>query len=194
MIRQVATGLLALLLAAPASLQAQHRQIQLNPPALRLMNNSQFNLFLKRLDADLAGWKAQLAAMDVASLGAEPQEAREIERSYILCLRGLEDARVEIQKLSQKQTLKYDFLLLVDLNGAIRNLDRLVSNLANPQTVEQTRAVKKSLGWAREVLTIDAALGAHLTELQHHVLAFAGLMDAVLDQDGENADWSKKPK
>ncbi len=194
MIRHLATGLLALLLVAPASLQAQRRQIQLNPPALRLMNNSQFNFFLKRLDADVVNWKTELAAMDVASLGAEPQEAREIERSYILCLRGLEDARVEIQRLSQKQTLKYDFLLLVDLNGVVRNLDRLVSNLANLQTVEETRAVKKSLGWARGALGIDAALGAHLTELQHHVLALAGLMDAVVEQDGQNGDRSENPK
>jgi hypothetical protein len=194
MIRHLATVLFALSLAAPAFLQAQQTQVEVDPPALRLMNNTEFNLFLKSLDTDAMRWKARLRTVDVASLGIEDEEGKEIERSYTRCLQSLDNTREEIQKLSQRQTLKLDFLLLVELNGLARSLDRLSSNLASPVTTQEPGAAKKSLGWAREVLDIDEALAPHIAEFQQHVLALAGLLDAALERAEQKGDQSQNQK
>ncbi len=152
------------------------------------MNNGEFALFLRRLDMGASHWKAQLRSVDVKSLRLEHHESEELQRSYGLCLQSIDNTREEIQKLSQKQTLKLDFLLLVDLNDLARNLDGLNRDLADPLTVGRTRTAQKSLGYAREVLGIDAALTPHIAEFQHHVLAFAEVIDDTLDRTGQDAD------
>ena len=48
-------------------------------------------------------------------------------------------------------------------------------------------ASEKSLGYAREVLGTDVALAPYLAEFQHHILAFAGVIDAALDQPEQAA-------
>ncbi len=163
-------------------------------PALRLMNDTEFKEFLKRLDADLMSWKARLKTVDVAALRLGPQEVRELRRSYSLCLLALENSRGDIQQLSQKQTLKRDFMLLVDLQALARSLDGLSGNLASTVPVQKPGAAQKSLGWARDVLSIDAALAAHLAEIQRHVLALAGLLDAALERAEIIPEQSRHPK
>ncbi len=194
MLRQLGAVLITLVLAAPGSLQAQQSQVDVDHPGLRLMNPSEFNLFLKRLDTDVVRWKASLKTVNVASLAVGLQEGREIKSSYGLCLRALDITREDIQKLSEKQTLKLDVLLLMDLGGLARNLDRLSSNLANPVTVQETSTAKRSLGWAREVLRIDEALASHMAEFQQHVVALAALLEATLEGVGQNSDQSQKHK
>ena len=158
------------------------------------MNDTEFSAFLKRLDADLLNWKKRLASLPVASLTVEPQEAQELRRSHTICLQVLESTREDIQPLAKKQTLKNDFLLMVDLNALVRSLDRLSSNLANPVTVKTVSTAQKSLGWAREVLAMDIALGAHKNDMERHVLALAGLVDAALERANQNADHSENRK
>ncbi len=194
MIRQLPIMLVALVCAAPGLLQAQQSQVEMDHPGLRLMNNSEFNLFLKRLDTDVVRWKAWLKTVNIASLRVGHREGREIERSYALCLRALDITGEDIQKLSQKQTLKLDVLLLLDLNGLARNLDRLSSNLANSVTVQETSTAKRSLGWAREVLRIDEALASHMAEFQQHVLALARLLDATLERLEQNGELGRDHK
>ncbi len=117
---------------------------------------------------------------------------KEIRRSYSLCMLALKNARGDIEQLTQKQTLKLDFLLLMDLNALARSLDQLSSNLASPVTVEKASFAQRSLSWARVALSIDVTLGAHANEIQHQVLALAGLLDAALERAEQNADQSRK--
>jgi len=158
------------------------------------MNAGEFNLFLKRLDTNVVRWKVWLKTVNIASLGVGLQEGREIKRSYDLCLRALDNTHADIQKLSEKQTLKLDVLLLMDLGRLARNLDRLSSNLANPITVQETSTAKRSLGWAREVVRIDEALASGMAEFQQHVVALAALLEATLEGVGQNGDQSQKHK
>jgi len=109
------------------------------------------------------------------------QESDELERSYNRCLQTLDNAREEIQKLSQKQTLKLDLFLLIDLNELARNLDALDQNLMTPAAGGSSGA-QKSLGYARQVLGIDVALATDISTFQHHFLAFTGVIDATLNQ------------
>ncbi len=192
MVRNLAIVSLALILSAPAPAQAQQKATGKDLAALRLMNDTQFKEFLKRLDADIVSWKGRLKTLDVASLRVGPGDAKEIRRSYSLCMLALESARGDIEQLTQKQTLKLDFLLLVDLNALARSLDRLSGNLASPVTVQKASYAQKSLSWAREVLSIDVALAGHVTEIQHHVLAMAGLLDAALERADQNPDPTRK--
>src|SRR6267143_5899815 len=104
-------------------------------PALHLMNDSEFAIFLKRLDTDVLRSQAQLKKMDMKSLNLGVQENEELARSYTRCLQSLDNTREEIQKLSQKQTLKLDLFLLIDLNELARNVDALDQSLMNPGTV-----------------------------------------------------------
>jgi hypothetical protein len=101
-------------------------------------------------------------------------------------VQSLDNTREEIEKLLQKQTLKIDFLLLVDLNDLARNLDGLDRDLANSMTAGGNIDAQKSLRYAREVLGIDLALAPYNAEFQHHVLAFAGIIDATLDEADQN--------
>jgi hypothetical protein len=156
-------------------------------PVLRLMNDREFATFLARLDADLLRSQLQMKKMDVKSLSLDLQEKQELERSYGQCLQSLENTRDEIQKLSQKQTLKLDLFLLIDLNELARNLDALDEALVNPVAANGTGAAQKSLGYAKEVLTIDGALTTEISTFQHHFIAFTGVVDASLepaDPDG----------
>jgi hypothetical protein len=155
-------------------------------PAPHWMNNDEFTLFLGKLDTGVLAWKAQLKSHDLKSLGLDPQESVELERSYNLCVQSLDNTREEIEKLLQKQTLKIDFLLLVDLNDLARNLDGLDRDLANSMTAGGNIDAQKSLRYAREVLGIDLALAPYNAEFQHHVLAFAGIIDATLDEADQN--------
>ncbi len=192
MVRNLAIVSLALVLSAPASAQAQQSAAGQDLAALRLMNDAQFKEFLKRLDADIVSWKGRLKTLDVGSLRVGRDDAKEIRRGYSLCMLALESARGDIEQLTQKQTLKLDFLLLVDLNALARSLDRLSGNLASPVTVQKASYAQKSLSWAREVLSIDVALAGHVTEIQHHVLALAGLLDAALERADQNPDPTRK--
>jgi hypothetical protein len=157
-------------------------------PAPHLLSTDEFALFLGKLDSGVLAWKAQLKSHDLKSLGLQVQENAELERSYNLCLQSLDNTREEIEKLLQKQTLKLDFLLLVDLNDLGRNLDGLDRNLANAMTGGRNVAAQKSLRYAREVLSIDVALVPYNAQFQHHVLAFAGVIDATLDEGEQGAD------
>jgi hypothetical protein len=149
--------------------------------ALHLMNDGEFTLFLQRLDIELGAAKSSFKSVQVRSLGGQKMERKGLEQSYQLCLAAMDNTQEEIQKLEQKQTLKLDFLLLIDLNELTRDLDRLDSNLANPVTVNRA-ASRKSFVYARQVLGIDAALAPRVAEFQQHVLAFAGVVDASLGQ------------
>jgi hypothetical protein len=155
---------------------------QEKPVALRLMSDREFTTFLGRLDSDLLHSQLQMKKMDVKSLSLDLQEKQELERSYSRCLQSLDDTRDEIQKLSQKQTLKLDLFLLIDLNELARNLDALDESLMNPVAVSGTNGSQKSLGYAREVLGIDGALATQISTFQHHFIAFTGVVDATLDQ------------
>ena len=160
-------------------------------PVLRLMNDREFATFLARLDSDLLRSQLQLKKMDVKSLSLDLQEKQELVRSYSRCLQSLDNTRDEIQKLSQKQTLKLDLFLLIDLNELARNLDALDEGLVNPVAVGGTSGAQKSLGYAREVLGIDGALATEISTFQHHFLAFTGVVDASLEP--ADADASQPP-
>lgn len=180
MIRKPAAFLLALILGVPAFADTRKSQVDGGHSGLHVMNDTEFAVFLQKLDADVVAWKARLETDDISSLALDTQERKEIGRSYRLCLKTLENTREEIRTLSTKQTLKFDFLLLVDLDELARDLDRLNSNLANPITA-QRRTAQKSLGYARDVLAIDVALAPQVAAFQQHILAFAGMIDATLD-------------
>ena len=188
MIRKAAALLLAMILGVPAFADTRKSQIDQGHSALHVMNNTEFAVFLRKLDASVVAWKARLESDDISSLALDAQERKEIGRSYRLCLKAMDNTREEIRTLSAKQTLKFDFLLSVDLDELARNLDRLSSNLANTIT-SQNRTAQKSLGYARDVLTIDAALAPQVAAFHQHILAFAGMIDATL----EAADRGEQP-
>ena len=163
-------------------------------PVLRLMNDREFATFLARLDSDLLRSQLQMKKMDVKSLSLDLQEKQDLERSYGQCLQSLDNTRDEIQKLSQKQTLKLDLYLLIDLNELARNLDALDEVLVNPASVSGTSGARKSLGYAKEVLNIDGALTTEISTFQHHFIAFTGVIDASLepaDADGSQPQSQK---
>jgi hypothetical protein len=187
MLRKVIITVLAFLGAIPAfarttqfsAAQAAKGQAQ---PVLRLMNDREFSAFLVRLDSDLVRSEQQLKKMDVISLSLDAQDKRDLERSYSQCLQSLDDTRDEIQKLSQKQTLKLDLYLLIDLNDLARTLDAMDEVLLNPATVNGTSGAQKSLSYAREILNIDGTLATQISTFQHHFIAFTGVVDATLEQ------------
>lgn len=167
-----------------ATIVAVFNRIQQSPAsldnsALRVMDTMQVSRFLKMLDTDLVKWEARLRKLDVASLGVEFQEQKEIESIYDSCLEALDSIREDITKLSEKQTPKLDLLLLLDLNALARNLDGLSVNLASPLTLQEMSAVKKSLGWAKDVLEINKELSLHITAFQYHLFALAALQDTT---------------
>jgi hypothetical protein len=174
-----------LLIAIPAFPDAQEAPAE--PQPLRLMSDGEFSLFLTRLDAGMTRWKVQLGQMDVGSLSADQEESTQLGRSYHLCLKSLDGARKEIQSLSQKQTLRLDFLLLADLNDLARNLDEFNRDLIDVNGA-RVGIARKSLNYARGVLSMDAALALYVVEFQRHILAYAGLIDATLDQTEQRAD------
>jgi len=176
---------LGCVLAIPAPGHARQAQTEQAPLAPHLMNDGEFALFLKQLDTGVLRWEAQLKDVDVKSLALDSQESEELARSYDLSLRSMENTREEIQKLLLKQTLRCDFLLLVDLNDLARNLDGLDRDLANPDSGRGDSAARKSLLYAKEVLGMDAALAPKLTQFQRHLLAFTGVIDASLEADEE---------
>jgi len=187
MIRKLIITVFAFLSAVPAfphTTQFVPGQAQ---PALHLMNDSEFAIFLQRLDTDVLRSQAQLKKMDVKSLNLGVQENEELARSYNRCLQSLDNAREEIQKLSLKQTVKLDLFLLIDLNELARNVDALDQDLMNPAAVGGSSGAQKSLGYAREVLSIDEALATDISTFQHHFLAFAGVIDATLDATDHDA-------
>jgi hypothetical protein len=160
-------------------------------PVLRLMNDREFSTFLQRLDSDLVRSELQLKKMDVKSLSPDLQEKQDLERSYTQCLQSLDNTRDEIQKLSQKQTLKLDLFLLIDLNEFARSLDALDEVLLNPVAVSGTSGAQKSIAYAREILGIDGALATEISTFQHHFIAFTGVVDASLEP--ADSDASQPP-
>jgi hypothetical protein len=152
------------------------------PPALRLMNDTEFATFLQRLDAGLLRSELQMKKMDLRSLKLDAQETEELGRTYERCLDSIEGTRDEIQKLSQKQTLKLDLFLLIDLHQLARNLDLLDASLVNSATANPTAGVQKTLAYAHEVLGIDGSLSTEISMFQHHFVAFTDVVDATLDQ------------
>ncbi len=171
----------ALVFATPAL-----AQVGLHPaaeaPGLRLMNDTEFNQFLKRLDADIVAWQGHLKRFHLQSLGADPLEEKALRSTYMVSMRALENTRNDIQALTRQQTLKRDLMLMVDLNGLARSLDRLTSDLTNPLTVHEPAAARKSLSWAREVLAMDMGLAAYVGAIQQHALALAGVLDAAVER------------
>jgi hypothetical protein len=182
MIRKLAITVFAFLIALPAFPETRKPSTGQESSALHLMNNSEFTLFLARLNTAVLGWEAQLRSVDVKSLGLDSDDRGELEKGYSLCLQSLASTREEIQKLSEKQTLRIDLLLLVDLNDLARSLDGLDRDLANAVTAPGNGTAQKSLSYVREVLGIDAALALHTAEFQNHVFAFAKVIDAQLEQ------------
>jgi hypothetical protein len=132
--------------------------------------------------------------MDVKSLTLDSQEKQELERSYARCLESLDGTRDEIQKLSQKQTLKRDLYLLIDLNELARNLDALDEVLLSPAAGSGTGGAQKSLGYAREVLGMDVGLATEISTFQQHFLAFTGVIDASLDRPEQDGSQSESQK
>ena len=194
MIRKLIVTVFMFLCAVPAfSHTTQFAPVQVHP-ALHLMNDSEFAIFLNRLDTDVLRSQVQLKKIDVKSLSLSPQENEELQRSYNRCLQSLDNTREEIQKLSQKQTLKLDLFLLIDLNELARNLDTLDQDLMNPATVGGSSGARKSLGYAREVLGINVALATDIFTFQHHFLAFTGVIDATLDQADRDAPQPQTQK
>ncbi len=185
MIRKLILTGIAFLCAVPAFPHNAQFAAAPERPALHLMNDGEFAVFLKRLDTDVARSQVQLKKMDVKSLSVGLQESDELERSYNRCLQTLDNAREEIQKLSQKQTLKLDLFLLIDLNELARNLDALDQNLMTPAASGGSGA-QTSLAYARQVLGIDATLATDISTFQHHFLAFTGVIDATLNQVEED--------
>lgn len=155
-------------------------------PVLRLMNDREFGIFLGRLDSSLIRSQQQLKKMDVQSLSMDLQEKQDLRRSYAQCLQSLDNTRDEIQKLSQKQTLKLDLYLLIDMNELARNLDALDDVLLNPMAVNGQSGARKSLNYARQVLSIDGALATEISIFQQHFIAFTGVVDATLEQPGQD--------
>ena len=165
--------------------------VQPAEPVLRLMNEDEFASFLMRLDAQLMRSQEQLKKMDVRSLSIDVQERQELEKSRARCLESLDNTRNEIQRLSQKQTLKLDLFLLIELNQLARNLDVLDEGLMNPSSAANAVGAHKSLGYARDVLNIDAGLASQISTFQQHFIAFTGVVDASMDQP--EADASQPP-
>lgn len=194
MVRKLTLAVTAMLLTVPAF--AHNTQIpasQFAPgqpqPGLRLMNDAEFATFLQRLDADLAHAQSQMKKMDMRSVSLDAQGKQDVTRSYERCLESLDDARGEIQKLSQKQTLKLDLYLLIDLNELARNLDALDETLVNSAAANGVANMQKPLGYARTILSIDGALAAQVSTFQHHFIAFTGAVDATLQQsDSDDAE------
>lgn len=188
MIRKLAVLLFALVLVLPAFSDTRHSPANENHAALHVMNNAEFAGFLQNLDADLLIWRARLKSVNVSSLALEPQDGKEISSSHRFCVRALDNTREEVHTLLQRQTLKFDFLLLVDLDELARNLDRLSSDLANAVGSPKRSTAQKSLGYAREVLAIDQALSPEVSTFKQHIVAFAGMIDATLDVPGQADD------
>jgi hypothetical protein len=191
MIRKSILAVVALLIAIPAF--AHNTQIPTSqfaasqpPPVLRLMSDTEFTTFLQRLDADLLRAQLRMKKMDMRSLSTDTQEKQDLARSYELCVQSLDNTRGEIEKLSQKQTLKLDLFLLIDLNQLARNLDLLDESLVNPAAVNGANGAQKSLTYARQILSIDAGLATEISAFQHHFIAFTGVVDATLQQDDPN--------
>jgi hypothetical protein len=163
-------------------------------PVLRLMNDREFATFLVRLDANLLRSKLQMEKMDVKSLSLDVQEKQELQRSYGQCLQSLDNTRDEIQKLGQKQTLKLDLFLLIDLNELARNLDALDESLTSPAAISGSSGAQKTLGYAKEVLGIDGTLASETSAFQHHFIAFTGIVDASIDQSDAEATTQPEPQ
>jgi hypothetical protein len=189
LIRKLIITVVALLSAVPAFSHTTKLPTVQPQPVLHLMNDDEFATFLRRLDSDLLRSQGQLKKMDMKSLSLGPQESEQLERSYNRCFQSLDNARDEIQKLSQKQTLKLDLFLLIDLNELARNLDALDEGLLSP-VVGESNGAQKSLGYAREVLNLDLALATNMSTFQHHFLAFTGVIDATLDQADHDVSQS----
>jgi len=181
MFRKLIITVVAFLSAVPAFSHTTKSPTVQPQPVLHLMNDDEFATYLKHLDTDLLHSQEQLKKMDVKSLNLDPRESDLLERSHNRCFQSLDNARDEIQKLLQKQTLRLDLFLLIDLNELARNLDALDEGLVSPAVGESSGA-QKSLGYAREVLSMDVALTTNLSTFQHHFLAFTGVIDAALDQ------------
>src|ERR1700735_5146384 len=107
MIRSLAVAALVSLFVPAAPI---HAQDPMGPARSvpHLMNNREFSVFLKRLDAGVLRWQTQLRTVDTKSLRFDPEDRLELERSYRSCVESVRNTREEIQKLSQKQTLKLD--------------------------------------------------------------------------------------
>ena len=191
--RKISTGILILLTALPAFGNVPKLAPLQPQPALHLMNDAEFAQFLQQLDSGLVRWSVQLKSLNLRTLGLDPRETKELERSQNRCLQALENTRAEIEELSRKQTLKLDFLLLVDLNDLARNLDGLNRDLADPLSAGDI-AARKSLAYAKQVLNIDTALTPRIGEFQQHVLAFAEVMDAMLQLQDRDANQSPGQK
>jgi hypothetical protein len=195
--RKLIITVLAFLTAVPAFAHTSQYTTPTNEqpqPGLRLMNDGQFATFLGRLDSAMLRSQSQLKKMDVQSLSLDPQEREELQRSHQRCMQSLDNTREEIQKLLQKQTLKLDLFLLIDLNELARNLDSLDQGLVNTVAVNASSKNQKSLSYAREVLGIDVALATDISTFQHHFLAFTGVIDATLDQADRDAPQPQTQK
>jgi hypothetical protein len=187
MIRKLIVTVFAVLTASAAFANTRPPVIGHTYSASHLMDESEFATFLDRLDAEMLDSKVQLRNVNVKSLKLDLLESKELENSNNRCLQSLDNVREDIQELTQKQTLKFDLLLLIDLNELARNLDALDQGLVNPGTKGGSRAARKSLDYAREVLGIDAALAPRISAFQYHILAFTGVIDATLDQAEQEA-------
>jgi hypothetical protein len=175
----------------PSSTALPAQPAQPAQPVLRLMNEDEFAAFLARLDSQLVSSQEQLKKMDVRSIGIDAEEKQELGKSHARCIESLDNIRNEIQRLSQKQTLKLDLFLLIELNQFARNLDALDEGLMNPSSTANAVSAHKSLGYAKDVLHIDAALASQISTFQQHFIAFTGVVDASMDQP--EADAAQPP-
>lgn len=191
MIRRLFAIMSATLLASVAFANTHPPSVGQNAPALHLMNSDEFTTFLGRLDSEMLDSKVQLKNVDVKSLGLDLQTGKELQKCQVRSMQSLDNVREDIEYLSQRQTLKFDFLLLIDLNELARNLDALDQGLMNSGVARGSATERKSLDYARQVLAIEAGVSPRITAFQHHILAFTGVIDATLDQA---ADDSVEPR
>jgi hypothetical protein len=195
MFRKFVLTAVATMIAIPAFANTSRFSAEQAPqPALRLMSDAEFSSFLGRLDSGMLRSQMQLKKMDVQTLTLGIQDRAALEKTHERCMQSLENAREEIQKLQQKQTLKLDLVLLIDMNELARNLDSLDQGLVNTVAPNGSSSNQKSLTYAKEVLGIDVALATDISTFQHHFLAFTGVIDATLDQADQDAAQSQPQK
>lgn len=193
MARKPILAVTALLLAVPAfahntQMPASQFAAGQASPSLRLMSDTEFATFLQRLDSDLLHAQMEMKKMDLKAVSVDADETQELAQGYERCQQSLDNARDEIQKLLQKQTLKLDLFLLIDLNQFGRNLDLLGENIVNPATINGSSGARKALAYAKQIVSIDNSLAAKISTFQHHFIAFTGVVDATLQEQEADAD------
>ena len=188
MIRALAVSAFVSLSLLPGGLQARQSSPAQTPSSVYPMGDSDFALFLKRVDADTVRWEAQLRSVKVKSMRLDPEARERVEKSYNMCEQSLKESRNDIKKLSRKQTLPDDSQLLFHLNDSGVSLDKLDRDLTNRNRVALTRLADHDAS-SPDTLNMAIALNSDLITFRRHVLAFAAVeMGTSPNQADEGSD------